>query len=121
MSVILRRIKLFDNQQVEIFFSKKHIPLHVAFIFIERKSNMPHESLTGISFKTIARKVAPILFLNLVVWFVAAVVKYPIILKTKVNWEQAYLDTFLFATLFTVIMEFKQIKAMIRLIRSGEL
>ena len=82
---------------------------------------MEHESLTGISFKTIARKVGPVLFLNLVVWFVIAVIKYPIILKTKVDWEQVYLDTSLFAILFTVIMEFKQIKTMIKMIRSGEL
>ena len=93
----------------------------MAFIFIQTKSNMQHESLTEISFKTIARKVGPILFLNLVVWFVVAVVKYPLVLKTKVDWEQVYLDTFLFAILFTIIMEFKQIRTMIKMIRSGEL
>ena len=82
---------------------------------------MQHKSLTEISFKTIARKVGPVLLLNLVVWVVAGVVKYPIFLKSKVNWEQVYLETSLFAILFTVIMEFKQIKAMIKMIRSGEM
>ena len=82
---------------------------------------MEHESLTGSSFKAIARKVGPVLFLNLVVWFIIALVKHPVILKTKVNWEQVYLDTFLFAILCTTIMEFKQIKTMIKMIRSGEL
>ena len=82
---------------------------------------MQTTSLTGLSLKAIARKIAPVLCLNLAIWFVAAIVKYPLVLKQKIDWEQVYIETFLFSILFTIFIEFKRIKTMVRLIRSGQL
>ncbi len=81
---------------------------------------MRHETIMGITIKTIAGKIAPILFLNTVIWLVATVIQYPIFRNEHVDWKQVSIDTFSFAIFFTVLMQFRRVKTLIRMIRNGE-